>query len=411
MKHFCVSIRARRPRREDGGRACCPQKSRQAGNDFFSQADPGYSPACGRALPFRRTVIAAVLFHLFLSGTSNSAHPERHGITVFLGQSEIADFDQPITRVAIADPDIADATVISPHQIMVDGKKTGVTSLVVWPESGNYQKFRISVRAEASPYQVMLNVRFMEINKNALKEFGSDFLVKGMRAGSERVDMGLFGGKVGVPADPLELGNTVDLFFAIPTSRFTSILKALQENNLLSVLAAPNVSAISGAEAAFLAGGEFPIPIVSGAGGMQTLTIQFKEYGVKLRFVPTVLDTGLVNIRVMAEVSHLDFENGVELSGFRIPSLVTRKAETTVELECGRHLILGGLLSNEMSQVVSKIPVLGSIPVLGRLFSSTRYQNKETELLVTLSPQVVETLSDGGAPELNLKRPDHNGGN
>jgi pilus assembly protein CpaC len=110
-----------------------------------------------------------------------------------------------------------------------------------------------------------------------------------------------------------------------------------------------------------------------------------------------------VRIKVMAEVSHLDFENGIVLSGFRIPSLVTRKAETTVELEEGKYLIVGGLLSNESSEVISKIPVLGSIPILGKLFSSQRYQNKESELLVTLSPQIIQAVSREDVPQLQLR--------
>jgi len=321
-------------------------------------------------------------------------------LTVHVGQSEILDFIQPIKRVAISNPEIADVTVITPTQILVDGKSAGVTTLVVWSESGSYRKYRLTACDGAGLHQVMLHVRFMEVNKSALKEFGSDFLVKSMKLGSDRVDAGFFGGNVNAPSDPLALSNTVDFFYAIPNHNISAIFKALQDNNMLSVLAAPNLSAVSGMEATFLAGGEFPIPIVSGSMGSQTLTIQFKEYGVKLKFIPTVLDTTLVRIKLMAEVSHLDFENGIQLSGFRIPSLVTRKTETTVELEEGRYLIVGGLLSNESSEVISKIPVLGSIPVLGKLFSSQRYQNRESELLVTLSPQIVQAVSEEEVPQL-----------
>jgi Flp pilus assembly secretin CpaC len=326
-------------------------------------------------------------------------------LTVYKGQSDVLDFVQPIKRVAISNPEVADATVISPTQILVDGKSLGVTSMIVWRESGPYQKYRLTVCDEASAHQVMLHVRFMEINKSALKEFGSDFLLKNLKIGGERVNAGSYGGNVNTPSDPLALSNTVDFFFAIPNRNIMAIFKALQDNNLLSILAAPNLSAVSGTEANFLAGGEFPIPIVSGSMGMQTLTIQFKEYGVKLKFLPTVLDTSLVRIKVMAEVSNLDFENGILLSGFRIPSLVTRKAETMVELKEGQYLIVGGLLSNESSEVISKIPVLGSIPVLGKLFSSQRYQNKESELLVTLSPQIVRAVSKENVPQLELRGP------
>ena len=182
------------------------------------------------------------------------------------------------------------------------------------------------------------------------------------------------------------------------------MLKALEDNNFISILATPNLSAISGSEASFLAGGEFPIPIVSGSMGMQTVTIQFKEYGVRLKFLPTVLDSNVVNIKVTAEVSSLDFENGVTLSGFQIPSLVTRKAETTVELDEGQYLVMGGLLSNDLSETLSRIPVLGHIPILGKLFSSKRYMNRESELLITLSPRIISPLSKEEIPELHLKK-------
>ncbi len=264
---------------------------------------------------------AALLAGFFLShGLGIGSPTDQTELMVYIGQSQVVDYTQSIKRVAIANPEVADATVISPYQIMVDGKATGVTSMIVWPESGKYQKYRLTVCAETNPYQVMLQVRFMEVNKNALKELGSDILLKGLRIGSEKVDMGSYGGNVGLPSDPLLLSNTVDMFFAIPARNFSSIIKALQENNLLSVLASPNLSAVSGAEANFLAGGEFPIPIVSGSTGMQTITVQFKEFGVKLKFVPTVLDTNVVHIKVLAEVSNLDFDNGVILSGFRIPA-------------------------------------------------------------------------------------------
>jgi pilus assembly protein CpaC len=308
--------------------------------------------------------------------------------------------------VAITNPEVADATVVSPTQILVDGKAPGVTSLIVWRESGSYQMYRVSVRGGMNPLQIMLHVRFLEVNKTVLKELGSDFLVKQVRLGNERLNWGSYGGGVTTPADPLELSNTVDFFLSLPTQNVTAMFKALQENNLVSILAAPNLTAVNGEEANFLAGGEFPIPIVSGSMGSQTLTIQFKEFGIKLKFTPTVLDEQRVRVKVAAEVSSLDFENGILLSGFRIPALITRKAETTAELKQGQYLVLGGLLSNDNSQVLSKIPLLGSIPVLGKLFSSQRYQKKESELLVTLSPEVVETVAGDELPQLQLRGPD-----
>ncbi len=317
-----------------------------------------------------------------------AADPSTIELAVFIGQSKILDFSLPVKRISIADPEIADATVTSPSQLVINGKEIGSTSLVVWSENEAYKHYKIRVRNESAEGQISLKVRFIEINKTALKEIGTDFILKNI-GDRNSADIGSFGGKVDAPGDPLTLGNTVDFFFAIPSKDFSAIFKALEEKNLLNILASPNLTAINGAEASFLAGGEFPIPIVSGAAGMQTVTIQFKEFGIQLKFIPTVMNRDLVNIQVEAEVSNLDFDNGVTLSGFRVPSLTTRKAKTVVELRQGQYLILGGLLSTEMSKTVSKIPVLGHIPVLGYLFSSRRFQNKETELLISISPQII----------------------
>jgi pilus assembly protein CpaC len=161
---------------------------------------------------------------------------------------------------------------------------------------------------------------------------------------------------------------------------------------LLTVLAKPNLCVMDGSEASFLAGGKFPVPIVSGSSGMQTVTIHFEEYGIKLKFTPTVLDSEVVNIKVAAEVSSLDFDNGIILSGFRIPAINTRRTESMVELKEGQYLIIGGLLSNETAKTISKIPLLGSIPILGKLFSSSRFLNKESELLIMVAPQIVQAM-------------------
>ena len=332
----------------------------------------------------------------------SSAVASDNEVIVYIGQSEVMDFRQPVKRVAIANPDIADATVISPLQILVVGKELGTTSMIVWTENDAYTKYTLRIQNETSMHQVMLRVRFMEVNRSALKEFGLDFLVKGLQSGEQSIDIGSFGGKVNEPSDPLRLGSAVDMFFRIPTENISVIIKALHENNFLTLLASPNLSASSGSEASFLAGGEFPIPVVSGAAGMQTVTIAWKEFGVKLKFLPTVLDSNIINIKVASEVSNLDFENGVTLSGFRIPALVSRRSETTVELEQGQYLIIGGLLTSDMAKTVSKIPILGHIPVLGRLFSSRRFLDRESELLITLTPEIVHSMTEEEVPELDL---------
>ena len=323
-------------------------------------------------------------------------------ITLATGESDVIDFLDPVKRISITNPEIADATVTSPRQIVINGKGSGMTSLIVWTANDSHIKYKVRINSGEAAKQIMLKVRFLEVNKSALKELGSDFILQNMRLGNDRISMGSYGGNVNEPSNPLLLGNTVDMFFSVPTRDFTTILKALHENNLVQVLAEPNLTAASGSEAQFLAGGEFPIPIVSGSAGMQTVTIKFKEFGIRLNFKPTILDSTRIHLKTTAEVSNLDFDNGILLSGFRIPALTTRKASTEIELKQNEYLIIGGLYSSEMTETVSKIPVLGHIPFLGNLFSSKRFQNQETELIIALSPRMVSTYSEDQLPKLKL---------
>jgi len=332
----------------------------------------------------------SVLLLLLVANVFARAPQEQ--LVVYLGQSEVINFGKSIKRVSIANTEVADASVTSSTQLLLNGKAIGITSLVVWDEQEQVKQYRLAVQKERCTHQIMLQVRFVEISKNNLREFGVDMLKNGLKAGSELVNAASFAGKVNAPSDPLALGEAVDFFLSIPTQNMTAIVKALEEKNLLTVLAKPNLSVMDGTEANFLAGGKFPVPIVSGASGMQTVTIHFEEYGIRLKFTPTVLDSNVINIKVAAEVSSLDFENGILLSGFRIPNINTRHAESVVELKQGQSLIIGGLLSRDTAKTISKIPVLGSVPVLGALFSSRRYLNKESELVIMVAPQIVQAM-------------------
>jgi len=321
-------------------------------------------------------------------------------LVVLLGQSKMIDYPNPIKRVSIPATDIADAAVITPTQLLLTGKQAGITSLVVWDEREMYQIYKLIVREDRTLSQINLKVRVAEVSETALHELGIDFWYKGVQMGDHTADFGVFSGKVNAPSDPLALADVVDAFFTISDLNISAILKALEQKNLVSVLAKPNLTAIDGTEASFLAGGEFPVPIVSGSSGMQMVSIMFKEFGVRLKFTPHVLDDKAINIKVAAEVSSLDFENGVILSGFSIPSLVTRKAETTVEVPQGKFLLIGGLLSNDKVKTVSNLPILGKIPILGKLFSSSRFQNKESELLIFITPEVVNAVNESAVPEV-----------
>ncbi len=316
-------------------------------------------------------------------------------ITLQIGQSEILEYLAPVKRISISDPQIADATVTSPRQILLNGKSIGNASLIIWDERENYTIYKIMVQNAASPYKVRLQVRFVEVKRSALKEFGVNFLITNQEVGNDIINFGSYAGKVTSPSIPLALGETVDFFLGIPTQNFQAVIQALEENGILTTLAKPNISAVDGEKASFLAGGEFPVPIAQGGiGGQQTVTIQWKEFGVGLDFIPRVLDSKHINIKLTTEVSSLDFDNGVVLSGFQIPALISRKSETTIELEDGEHFIIGGLISSEMARAVSKTPFIGSIPIIGVLFRSTHFLNNESELIVMVTPDIVKSYNE-----------------
>ncbi|HNW58191.1 MAG TPA: pilus assembly protein N-terminal domain-containing protein [bacterium] len=325
---------------------------------------------------------------ILVAGVSSLAAAESELLTVEPGHSQVLEYSRGITRVSIADPAVADANVISASQLVLIGKAEGSTSLIVWDAQGGYEQRRVLVRKPLALHQVMLQVRFIEIDRTAIRDLGLDFLIKDRKLGNERISVGSFAGQAATVSDPLGLSETVDLLIALPTQNLTAMFKALEENNLITVLAKPNLSAREGSEASFLAGGEFPIPIVSGSAGMQTVTIQFKEFGIKLKFTPLVLDSSMINLKVAAEVSSLDFENGITLSGFVIPALSTRKTETNVDLKENHYLIIGGLFSEEQARTLSRVPLLGKVPVLGRLFSSEHFSKKESELMILVSPRI-----------------------
>jgi pilus assembly protein CpaC len=174
-------------------------------------------------------------------------------------------------------------------------------------------------------------------------------------------------------------------------------LQALQENQYLRLLANPTLVALNGEEAGFLAGGEFPVPVVQGSGGgsggASSISIEYKEYGIKLTFRPIVLGDGTIRLYASPEVSELDYANGTTVNGTTVPGILARKAETTIELKSGQSFVMAGLLSNSSNATNSSIPGLGNLPVLGPLFRSVRYQNKETELVILVTANLVEPLN------------------
>ena len=324
---------------------------------------------------------------------------------VIVGKSQVITFTENITRVSVTDPAIADVMVASPKQLLVNGKAPGTTSLVVWDSEERPTFYNLVVHTDTSFQQVMLKVRFAEVNRTAMKELGVDFVSTDMDPrifgeDFQEAVVGSFAGQVTPPSIPLSLTSGVTTYLSLthPSYGIEAALKALEKKGVVNTLAEPTLVAISGHEAKFLAGGEIPVPILQAGGGGSSVTIEWKEFGVGLKFTPTVVDSGVVSLKVEPEVSTLDWDNGIVLGGYAVPALRTRKAQTTVELRDGQTLVVAGLITREDSKGVSKFPILGDIPILGMLFKSTSFMQNETELVLLVTPKIVGSYSASDVP-------------
>jgi len=246
----------------------------------------------------------------------------------------------------------------------------------------------------ATPLQVMLKVRIAEVDRNALKSWGMNLLSKdttnGFNFGIGRGNPGTIPNTGSPTFNVSGTGTTLAGFGKLFGLDLLGTLDLEASDGLATILAEPNLTALSGETASFLAGGEFPVPVSQSLGAV---TIEYKQYGVGLAFTPVVLADGRISMRVRPEVSQLDDANGVTLNNFRVPALTTRRAETTVELGSGQSFMIAGLIQNTASNSVDKAPFLGDIPVLGALFRSTKFQRHETELVVIVTPYLVRPVS------------------
>jgi pilus assembly protein CpaC len=254
--------------------------------------------------------------------------------------------------------------------------------------------------------QVMLRVRFAEVSRTAMTELGAATIINGLQQGrwfgrtttqqfaAPDFDTSSAGGT------SLVFSDFLNLFVFDNKNGLGGVIKALQTKGLFQSLAEPNLIADNGKEASFLAGGEYPYPVVQGNSGGTSVTIQFKEFGVRLHFTPTIVGDNLVKLKVAPEVSSLDFANAVSISGFRVPAISTRRTETEVELENGQTFAIAGLLNNTVTSQLQKIPGIGDIPILGYLFKSKAAQKERTELIVMITPQILRRGSTGVSPKL-----------
>jgi pilus assembly protein CpaC len=341
---------------------------------------------------------------VLLTDVAAASNPK---IRVTVGQSVTQQFANNVKTVSISDSDVADVVVAGPREVLVNGKAIGLTTVVVWDESNASTLFDVVVRGPFSDQKIELRVQVAEVNRTKAAEYGFDYW------GSTGIDDGfvegaLFGGPVATPQVPLAIFNDQAVEGATGAFRYFTgnsdlqvMIKALETNGVVRVLAEPNVVAASGEKAAFLAGGEIPVPIASaGTQGGTTVTIEWKEFGVKVNFVPTIVDSNIVNLVVEPEVSSLDYNNVIEISGFDIPAIRVRRAYTTVELKDREVLVIGGLLMDDETEVVKRLPLLGRIPYLGFFFRHTQKIKIQSELMLVVSPHIIRAMPPGTVVEL-----------
>jgi pilus assembly protein CpaC len=278
----------------------------------------------------------------------------------------------------------------------------------------------LDVRVPNSKPQILLKVRFVSVDRSLINSLGINFFNLGLGNAIGGITTGQFSppfissatgaqGNTGLVANGAQatFTNQLNLLAFFPGLKSGADIQALEQQNLLQVLAEPNLMAADGKEASFLAGGQYPYPVVQGtsAGGSTAVSIEFKDYGIRLNFIPTVTPRGTIRLQVAPEVSALDYSNEVQISGFVVPGITMRRVNTEVELKDRQSFVIGGLLDNTVTQTFEKIPFIGDIPILGKFFQSIQRTKANTELIVIVTPEIVAPIP-AGQPLPDLKQPE-----
>ena len=397
------------------------------------------------------------------SGTAAAAADSTATLTLDVGTQQLLRQKHPVRRIAVANPAIADVSVINSRELLINGKGTGVTSLMIWSRDSKSapQQYKVMVAARsisgsttdllthrdavlaagtisgsapgggegtgngggaegqtvadhttvAVDTQVLSQVKIVDISRTALQEFGVNFVghnnagtTYGLGAPGTigSVTGGAAGGVITSATGGLPIASAFNLVYA--SSAYVGALSILESKGLARTLAEPSLTAMSGQTASFLAGGEFPFPSVQNGGGgngNNSITVVFKEFGIRLNLTPTVLARNRIALKVAPEVSELDYNNGISINGITVPGLNVRRTDTTVELGDGETFVLSGLVSNTLKNNVSKVPWIGDVPVLGAFFRNTSINRNERELIMVVTPHLVRPLNkDAPLPEL-----------
>lgn len=374
-------------------------------------------------------------------------------VSLARGTSAVLVSDVQFNRISMADPEVAEAVVVSPTEVLINGRTLGTTTFVVWDTVGVRRIYGVEVTADApalerslttlfpdedievtargntiilsgtvssafvarralelaegtgavlidnlqtpAPSQILLHVRFAEVSRSAINSLGNQ-VIDILNPHETSTD----GDWRGIT----DSDGTVELSLINSDSHLRAVIKALRETGDFKSLAEPTLLALDGEAASFLAGGEFPFPTVQGANQSNAVSIEWREFGVRLNFTPSVTNIGNIRLDIAPEVSSLDFAGGLSISGFQMPTILSRRAETQVELREGQSLAIAGLLDHSIQESIRKLPLLGDIPILGTLFRSKDERQQVTELLVIVSPRIVQPTDV--PPEIPTGEPD-----
>lgn len=405
--------------------------------------------------------------------TSAGNHGAPDKLSVVEGRSMVLDCAEIVERVSVGRESVADATVVSPKEILVSGKAPGETTLILWQKGGLREFFTINVQPNsdtatstlqhvrrllaqelsgqdvkvgsengsvfltgtvkdldssqratqiasvagrvinllyvnvpsAEP-QILLKVIFASVDRTRSKQLGINIFSTGLGNTIGGINTGQFSPpSISLPSSgsgaTATLSNELNLFAFFPGIHLGATIQALESQGLVQVLAEPNILTENRKQGTLLAGGEYPYPVVqgtSGVGGTQAVTIMFKEFGIRLNVLPTITPRGSIHLQVAPEVSSLDFNNAVTISGFQVPAISVRRVKTDVELAAGQSFAISGLLDNRVIETLDKIPFISSVPILGKFFQSISRTKSNTELIVIVTPEIVQPLPGGTTP-------------
>ncbi len=420
---------------------------------------------------FKRFALAVGIL-LLSAPIPAAAQSEGQALHVFVGKSVVINLQSPVTRILSSNPSIIDTLATSPTQVVVEGKAAGSSSLILWDATGHSQMLDVTVDVNISrlrtaleetypgetvnvqsdgahlilvgtvsdpkiaedigkmataysggvvnslvvapvhEQQILLEVKFAEVDRTKLQQFGINFFSTGGGNTPGSVSTQQFGpptvtgdvtGAIGAPIQgthsSFHFNDLLNLFIWRPDLNLGATIRDLETKSVLQILAEPNLLALNGQKATFLAGGEFPFPVVQGGSNVGVVTIQFRQFGIKLEFLATVGKDNVIRLHVAPEVSTLDFANSLTIQGTTVPAFSTRRAETELELKDGQSFGIAGLLDNRAQVQLSKLPGIGDIPVLGALFRSRSISRSNSELIVLVTPHVVDPVRMGTPPK------------